>query len=165
LALELCKLGATNRDLGLALHAHEKTICDWLAKYPKFAKAVHEGRAIADAKVASSLYHRAIGYSHKAIKMFCHEGFVITKDYTERFPPDTTACIFWLKNRRPDLWRDRQQHEHSGPDGKAIEVDTKTWDMAAVVAELKKRNALPEGLLERLSKKFPGPSTPPSTAE
>ena len=36
---------------------------------------------------------------------------------------DTTAQIFWLKNRRPDLWRDRQQHEHSGPDGKPMQVE------------------------------------------
>jgi hypothetical protein len=40
--------------------------------------------------------------------------------YTEHCPPDTTACIFWLKNRRPDLWREKVLTEVSGPDGGPI---------------------------------------------
>jgi hypothetical protein len=39
--------------------------------------------------------------------------------YTERYPPDTTAAIFWLKNRRPDLWRDRHETVHSAGEGVA----------------------------------------------
>jgi hypothetical protein len=34
--------------------------------------------------------------------------------YREKMAPDTTACIFWLKNRRKDEWRDKLDHEHSG---------------------------------------------------
>ena len=44
--------------------------------------------------------------------------------YTERYPPDTTAAIFWLKNRRPDLWRDKHRIEHSG------QVATNVRDMS-----------------------------------
>jgi hypothetical protein len=70
--------------------------------------------------VASKLYHRATGYKHLAFKMFKDKDSdrVITKRYVEHYPPDTTACIFWLKNRRPDLWRDR--HELTGKDGKDL---------------------------------------------
>jgi hypothetical protein len=32
--------------------------------------------------------------------------------YTEHYPPDTTACIFWPKNRRRDKWRDKHEIEH-----------------------------------------------------
>lgn len=49
----------------------------------------------------NSLYHRAIGYSYGAVKIFMHDGKPV------EVPPDVAACIFWLKNRRPHLWRDK----------------------------------------------------------
>jgi hypothetical protein len=71
---------------------------------------------MADAEVAEKLFKRATGYSHDAVKIFNDQGAPLQVPYTEHYPPDTTACIFWLKNRRPDLWRDKveQQLEHSG---------------------------------------------------
>jgi hypothetical protein len=56
-----------------------------------------------------SLYHRACGYSHKAVKIFQHGGQTIEHEYIERYPPDTAAAIIWLKNRRPQEWRDRME--------------------------------------------------------
>lgn len=43
-------------------------------------------------------------------------------EYEEEVPPDTTACIFWLKNRRSDLWRDKREHEHTGKNGGPIDM-------------------------------------------
>jgi hypothetical protein len=65
----------------------------------------------ADAEVAERLYRRALGYEHSSVKIFADPktGAQLVVPYTERFPPDTTACITWLKNRRPDLWRDRTE--------------------------------------------------------
>jgi hypothetical protein len=51
-----------------------------------------------------------VGYSYDTEKIFVYEGEPVRVPYVEHVPPDTTACIFWLKNRRKDLWRDRFDH-------------------------------------------------------
>lgn len=118
LAHNYCLLGAKNDDLARMFGVNPRTVDRWLAEKPKFCRAVKEGREEADAKVASSLYHRANGYSHQAVKIFNdRETGVTTVPYTEHYPPDSTAMIFWLKNRRPDLWRDKTEHEHSAGAG------------------------------------------------
>lgn len=62
---------------------------------------------MADAEVADRLYQRALGYTHVEDDIRVCDGVIITTPTTRHYPPDTTACIFWLKNRRPDLWRDK----------------------------------------------------------
>jgi hypothetical protein len=63
--------------------------------------------------VERSLYERANGYSYDAVKIFCDRNGNVTKvPYVEHLPPDVTACIFRLKNRDPQHWRDSQQLEH-----------------------------------------------------
>lgn len=111
-AEKLCKLGATNKDLANFFDVIEKTIANWKQKHSKFSAALDAGKAEADAKVVKSLYQRAIGYSHEAVKIFNDSGRPLIVPYTEHYPPDTTACIYWTKNRMPDEWRDRQEVEH-----------------------------------------------------
>ena len=53
-------------------------------------------------------------------------------DYVEHYPPDTTACIFWLKNRQPALWRDKVQQELSGPDGQPLQAQTPSFVVSFV---------------------------------
>jgi hypothetical protein len=65
------------------------------------------GRAIADANVAEKLHARAMGYSHPAVKIKKSAGRPLTVAYTEHYPPDTQACPFWLRNRRPRNWREK----------------------------------------------------------
>ena len=61
----------------------------------------------------SAIYGRAVGYSFQAEKMFCNKDGIVTRvPYIEHVPPDVTAQIFWLKNRKPVEWRDVQQMEH-----------------------------------------------------
>jgi hypothetical protein len=61
-----------------------------------------------------SLYQRANGYSYEAVKIFmpANRAKPVYAPYIEHVPPDVTACIFWLKNRDPQHWRDSQQMEH-----------------------------------------------------
>jgi len=122
-AYKFTLLGATDKLLGEFFEVSEQTINTWKQKHPKFLESIKRGKAVADATVAASLYHRANGYSHKAVKIMQHEGASYEHEYTEHYPPDTTAAIFFLKNRRPDLWRDRQQLEHTGRDGGTIKVE------------------------------------------
>lgn len=65
------------------------------------------------------MYHKAVGYSYDTTKIFMPAGAKepVYAPYREHVPPDTTACIFWLKNRRPAQWRDKIQQELAGPDG------------------------------------------------
>ena len=68
-------------------------------------------RSAADARVAESLYHRAVGYAHKAEEIKVINGEVVRVRTTKRYPPDVTACIFWLKNRQRAKWRGRPDPE------------------------------------------------------
>ena len=109
-ALKLCLLGATDKELAEFFSVSEQTLNKWKKDYPEFLESLKKGKNIADANVASRLYNRAIGYSCKATKFATSEGRITdSKEYTEHYPPDTTAAIFWLKNRQRDRWQDRPQ--------------------------------------------------------
>jgi hypothetical protein len=110
-AQKLCMLGATNLDIAKFFGVAESTIDKWLAEKPEFSGAIKEGRVMADANVASRLYARAMGYTHKEEKLFHYQGEVIRAETIAHYPPETAAAIFWLKNRRPDLWRDKPTAE------------------------------------------------------
>lgn len=121
-ARKLALLGATDREIAEFFNVAESTLNNWKLKHPEFVESLKSGKEAADERVERSLFHRAIGYKHDAVKMFQAGGAVITEQYVEHYPPDTTAAIFWLKNRRPKEWRDRHQQELSGPDGGPIEA-------------------------------------------
>ena len=104
-ALKLCLLGATDKELAEFFSVSEQTLNKWKKDYPEFLESLKKGKNIADANVASRLYNRAIGYSCKATKFATSEGRITdSKEYT-----DTTAAIFWLKNRQPEKWRDKKE--------------------------------------------------------
>lgn len=104
-ATDLCMLGATNAELAQAFNVSESAISLWLVERPAFRRAVTKGREVADGRVARALYERAIGYEHKATKVFNAGGKPLTVDYVERYAPDTAAAALWLSNRRPKQWR------------------------------------------------------------
>ncbi len=120
-AKKLCLLGATDKELGDFFGVSEKTINTWKGKHPKFLQSIKDGKDIADGNVAERLYQRATGYEHKEDKIFQYEGAPVIVPTTKRYPPDTAAGIFWLKNRQRGKWRDKQDHELAGPDGGPIE--------------------------------------------
>jgi hypothetical protein len=89
LAKNYCLLGAKDDDLERFFEVSQRTIQSWKNDHPDFADALRAGKDIADSLVARSLYDKAVG-------------------------GDTTACIFWLKNRQKHAWRDRHEIDHSG---------------------------------------------------
>lgn len=114
-ALKLCRLGAKDTELADFFHVSEQTINAWKDAYPEFLESLKEGKGLADAEVADKLFKRATGYEHTAVKISASpDGKEHITEYVEKYPPDTTAAIFWLKNRRPDLWRDKTETAHSG---------------------------------------------------
>lgn len=106
-AFALALLGLTDKEMAGVFGVSEVTFNAWKVAHPEFLKSLNDGKPIADARVSKALYERALGYSHEAVKIFNSEGAALEVPYTEHYPPDPTACIFWLKNRQPGLWRDK----------------------------------------------------------
>jgi hypothetical protein len=112
-ARKLALLGATDREIADFFGVCEKTLNTWKLDNEAFLQSLKSGKEAADERVERSLFHRAIGYSHDAVKIFNNQGAIVTEAYTEHYPPDTTAALFWLKNRRPAQWRDKQEIEQT----------------------------------------------------
>lgn len=126
-AKKLCLLGATDQEIADFFEVSVRTVYRWKANHDDFCQALKAGKEVADERVERSLFQKATGYEQDAVKIFMPAGAAapVYADYREKIAPDTTACIFWLKNRRPDLWRDKIQQELSGPNGGALETVTK----------------------------------------
>ncbi len=122
-ARKLCELGATDIEIADFFEVSDRTVYRWQLKYPEFCQALKAGKTAADDRVERSLYHKATGYTFESEKIFQHQGEIVRAQTREHVPPDTTSMIFWLKNRRPELWRDRQVFEHTGKDGKPIQTE------------------------------------------
>lgn len=121
-AEKLCKLGATDKTLADAFGIAESTLNKWKLDYPEFMDALKRGKEVADAEVASKLFERATGYSHPDVHISNFQGVITKTEITKHYPPDATSAIFWLKNRRPELWRDRT--EHTGANGAPLVPST-----------------------------------------
>jgi DNA-binding XRE family transcriptional regulator len=109
-----CKLGAIDEQLAEFFDVSVQTINNWKKEYYEFNVALKTGKRIADLEVVEALYKKATGYEHPDVDIKMYEGQIIQTPSIKRYPPDTTAAIFWLKNRQPKQWRDKQELEHNG---------------------------------------------------
>lgn len=113
--VKMAKIGLTDAQMAELLDVTEQTFNNWKKAKPKFFESLKSAKAVADAEVERSLYERAMGYRHPDTKMFYDkDAGVVSEEYIKHYPPDVTACIFWLKNRKPSEWRDKVDHDHSG---------------------------------------------------
>ena len=133
-AYRLCLLGYTDAELAKFFSIAESTLYAWTLDYPDISEFIKKGKDEADSKIAESLYHRAKGYSHPDVDIRtvslgdnCGSQIVET-DIVKHYPPDTTACIFWLKNRQKANWRDRTETELTGKDGADLNIIVKISD-------------------------------------
>lgn len=122
-AEKLCKLGATDLEIADFFEVDVRTIHRWKGEHDEFCHALKNGKEVADERVERSLFARANGYEHDEIDIRVVGGDIVQTPIRKFYPPDTTACIFWLKNRRPAEWRDKVEQEHSGPGGGPIPVE------------------------------------------
>lgn len=105
------RAGLTDWEIAQHYNTTRQTFLNWKDAHPEIQQALDEGRSEATARVARTMYEKATGYSFKSEKIFQYEGEVIRAETIEHVPPDTTAAIFWLKNRDPENWRDVRQIE------------------------------------------------------
>lgn len=120
-ARKLARLGATDEEIADFYDVDVRTIHRWKIAHQDFCHALKAGKEEADERVVRALYHRAIGYRQEAVKIFMPAGAEkpVYATYVENIAPDTTAAIFWLKNRRPDEWRARNNDEPQDPNEEA----------------------------------------------
>lgn len=129
IAARVCALyGATVDELSKFFGVALDTIKEWMDAHEDFSAALKGSRSLADLKANESLFNRACGYSHPAEKIFMVErtttrtaadGTVTTTTskrpvrvpYIERYPPDTTALIYWTKNRQPGVWKNKEKDD------------------------------------------------------
>lgn len=107
-------LGATDVQMAEYFSVSEVTLNAWKKKHPSFLKSLKRGKDLADSKVAASLYNRALGYSHPDVDIKAVNGEIVETDIIKHYPPDTTSCIFWLKNRQSNHWKDKREIENTG---------------------------------------------------
>ena len=108
--------GFTDKEVCFVLGFTKQTLANYKKKYKNFFASIKDWKKIADLEVEKSLYERACGYSVPEEKIFCSDGRIIKAETTKHYPPDTSSMIFWLKNRQPEKWRDKQEVQHSGDD-------------------------------------------------
>lgn len=138
-AFRLALLGLTNKQIAQAFGCSTATLHKWGKEHPEFLSALNNGKDVADGQVAVSLYQRATGYEHDDEHIHVlRDGTVVKVPTKKKYPPDTTAAIFWLKNRQRKLWRDGEQASYTDPAEQARELrrHLDAMDRADGVAEL-----------------------------
>lgn len=107
--------GLTDKQIAHNIGVSEQTLNVWKSKYPSLFESLKKGKEIVDIQVENALLKRALGYSFtettRERKLNDETGeyeMITTKEIVKEVTPDTTAQIFWLKNRKPEEWRDKK---------------------------------------------------------
>ncbi len=130
-AHKLCLLGFTDKQLAVFFGVNESTINRWKQKYPEFCKSIKSGKVIADAQVAESLFKRATGIEVTEVEVRDDGKKKVKRVTKKHIPPDPTAQIFWLKNRQPELWRDKPTVENSVQEAVPVQIVVQTVNARA----------------------------------
>lgn len=104
--------GLTDEQIAHNMGITAKTLYVWKSAYGEICEALKKGKEIVDIQVENALLKRALGYEYmeERVEISEKDGRKVIQT-TKTVPPDTTAQIFWLKNRRPDRWRDKPQEK------------------------------------------------------
>lgn len=103
--------GLTDEQIAEIIGINPATLYVWKQKYPEISESLKKGKEVVDRQVENALLKRALGYQYDEITL---ENGVETKRVTKEVVPDTTAQIFWLKNRKPNQWRDKKDLNLAG---------------------------------------------------
>lgn len=123
IAESMCRLGATDMEVADALSVNIATLYRWKAAKPAFCDAFKVGKEEADNRVERSLYARAIGYEHNETDIRVVGNEIVKTPIRKIYPPDTGAAAFWLKNRRPEQWREMRAVELTGANGGPVQTE------------------------------------------
>lgn len=130
---QMALLGLSEKRMAEIIGISEAVFKDWKARHHEFSSSLARGKEPADAEVAVALRDRALGYSHRAVKLVVTDEtdedgnkrkVVMRVPYVEHFPPDTAAASLWLRNRQPALWKDKHEVAVGGVPGSPVETKT-----------------------------------------
>lgn len=112
IAKALAIRGCKDTEIAEAFQVNVDTIHEWKKVYPDFSDSLKEGKELFDnGEVENALLKSAIGFK-RVVQKLDKDGCI--HEVEEELPPNPTSLIFWLKNRQPAKWRDKQEVEHSG---------------------------------------------------
>lgn len=113
--------GLTIEQISKNLGISKVTFYKYMNEHNELSERLKKGKEVVDIEVENALLKRALGYKYNEVtkelfkdKETGEEELKVTKVVTKEVVPDTTAQIFWLKNRKPEDWRDKKDIEHSG---------------------------------------------------
>lgn len=105
--------GLTNEQIAKNMGINPSTLYDYMNKFVEISNALKKGKEVVDIEVENALLKRALGYKYDEVT---YENGIEVKRVTKEVQPDTTAQIFWLKNRKPKNWKDKQNNENTSDD-------------------------------------------------
>ena len=111
--------GLSNEQISNNIGIHASTFYRWQSMYSDIREAIKKGKAVVDFEVENALLKRALGYEKEKTRTYLKDDGTgqktkhveVTKEHV---PPDPTAMIFWLKNRKPNEWNERHNINHTG---------------------------------------------------
>ena len=113
--------GLSNEQIAHNMGVSAKTLCEWQNRFGEFRNAIKKGKEVVDREVENAMLKRALGYEYDEVtqepvtdKDTGITEMRVTKRVTKQIVPDVTAQIFWLKNRKPEEFRDKRDVELSG---------------------------------------------------
>lgn len=143
LGRKLSLLGLTDKQMAEVFGVAESTLYLWKTKHESFSEALKAGKQVADADVADRLLQRAMGYEHDEVDIRVVDKEIVQTPIRKFYPPDTTAAIFWLKNRQRDQWRDKVETGVTDSEGKDVPAADPA-EVARRIAFILAKAALPE---------------------
>lgn len=103
------RMGLTNEQIAKNIGVNADTFYTWLKKYPEISESIKKGKAPIDFEVENALFKRAIGYEYEEVETIIEEIDGKQRKRIKKIKkvalPETSAMIFWLKNRKPKEWR------------------------------------------------------------
>lgn len=127
--------GLTSADIAKNIGIARQTFEKWKADYADIGDSIKKGNVCADQVIENALYRRAQGYDaieqEKRLLPDPVTGdlvLMVVKERVRHIPPDTTAQIFWLKNRCPEVWREKQREDAAGDNEVIVTFDVDEED-------------------------------------
>ena len=109
--------GLVDKQIAENIGVSERTFTDWKVRFPSISSVLKKGKEVIDRQVENALLKRALGYEYEEEKQKYEAGVLVEKTVIKKHvAPDTTAQIFWLKNRKPEDWRDKKEPQNSDDD-------------------------------------------------
>ena len=130
--------GLTDEQIAQNMGVNKATLYRWKEKYCDICDSLKRGKDVVDRQVENALLKRALGYEYEEIKEKFEGNVMTERTVTKKEAvPDVTAQIFWLKNRKREVWADRQNIEISQP------IDDSIREMEAYFEQLKESGSGP----------------------